>query len=85
MDHITSKFSKCETDTLDALWVRLGVSPVDLDNLFEWCDHCGQTFMQSALHVHIKEVEVDQESDVKEDMMMESIEEGTDISAVKEL
>ena len=85
MVHTTSKFSECETDTLDALWVGLGVSPADLDNLFEQCDHCGQTLMWSTLHVHIKEVEVDQENDVKKDMMTESIEEDTDISAVKEL
>lgn len=42
--------------TLDALRMGLGVSRNQINDLFEQCDHCGQSFMQSALRVHITEV-----------------------------
>lgn len=53
---ILPQFSECETDVLDALKMGLGVSQDQIDDLFEQCDHCGQSFMQSALWAHIKKV-----------------------------
>ena len=52
---ILPQFSEREMDILDALKMGLGVSQNQMD-LFEQCDHCGQSFMRSALRVHIKEV-----------------------------
>lgn len=61
--HAVSKFSEHKTDALDTLRIGLGISQVELGNLFEHCDHCGQSFMRSALRVHIKDVEADRERD----------------------
>ncbi|KAG9309389.1 hypothetical protein JVU11DRAFT_10637 [Chiua virens] len=35
---------------------RLGLAGHQTDDFFEQCDHCGESFTQSALRVHIKEV-----------------------------
>ena len=61
--HTASKFS--ETEALDALKIGLRISQAELDNLFEQCDHCSQSFMRSALHIHInlKDIEANRESD----------------------
>ena len=52
---------------LDNLKMGFGVSRTEVDDLFEQCDHCGQSFMRSALRVHIKTVgeEEDTVSDIK--------------------
>lgn len=50
-------FSKHETETVDALRTGFGISRDDMDSLFEECDHCRQSFMRSALRVHIRQVE----------------------------
>jgi len=50
------RFSEREMDTLEDLKMGLGVSKDNIDDLFEQCDHCGQSFMRSALRVHIKQV-----------------------------
>ncbi|KAF8122015.1 hypothetical protein EV363DRAFT_1301438 [Boletus edulis] len=41
----SNQFSERETDTLEDLKMGLG------------CDHCGQSFMRSALRVHIRQIE----------------------------
>ena len=54
---VLPQFSEHETEVLDALKMGLGVSQDKIDDLFEQCDHCGQDFMRSTFHMHIKEVE----------------------------
>ena len=61
--HTAPKFSEHELDALDALRIGLRISQAELDNLFEQCDHCSQSFMWSALRIHIKDVEANQEGD----------------------
>ena len=86
-----SKFSERETGALDALKFGLGISQAELDNLFEQCDHCSQSFMRSALCVHIKDVEANRESDSQtseaEDMSNaeDDDDDDTDTSVVGEL
>lgn len=45
----------------------LGVSQYEIDDILEQCDHCGRSFMRSALRSHIKEVETREQDDVDED------------------
>jgi len=78
-------FNERETDALDALKIGLGISQAELDNLFEQCDHCSQSFMRSTLHVHIKDVEANRESDRQTSDVEEDVEEDTDTSIVGEL
>ena len=66
----------------------LGVSRNQIDDLLEQCNHCGRSFMQSALRVHIKEVGETKQataSEIEVEVMMGGVDEDTATSNTGEV